>query len=198
MIRMLMVEDHPAVRQGLRLLLEQESIQVCAEADSIETAIQSTAHCDPDLVMVDLHLGDEDGLELVRRLALEKPGLPLLVYSMFEDFAHVERALRAGAGAYVTKREAPHVLAHAIRECTAGRFYLSPRIEQKRAEPADALSLQEQQVFDLLGQGLNTAAIAARMDLSPRTVESYYARIQTKLDLPGMKELRQQAIAKRV
>jgi len=109
----------------------------------------------------------------------------------------VDRALRAGAGAYVTKREASRVLAHAIRECTAGRRFLSPRIAQKWAEAGPALSLQEQQVFELLGQGLTASAIAARLDLSPRTVESYYSRMQSKLGLSGMKELRQRAIAER-
>ncbi len=196
-IRLLMVEDHLAVRQGLRLLLEQEGIQVCAEADSIETALQSFVRVSPDLVMVDLSLGDEDGLDLLRLLSRENPDLPLLVYSMFEDLTHVDRALRAGAGAYVTKREASRVLAHAIRECIAGRRFLSPRIAQKWAGAGPALSLQEQQVFELMGQGLTASAIAARLDLSPRTVESYYSRMQAKLGLSGMKELRQRAIAER-
>jgi DNA-binding NarL/FixJ family response regulator len=191
-----MVEDHPVVRQGLRLLLEQEGIQVCGEADSIEGAIECVGRCQPDLVMVDLHLGEEDGLDLVQRLTAGKSGLPVLVYSMFEDSAHVDRALHAGASAYVTKREAADVLAWAILECAAGRRYLSPRIEQKRAESNEVLSLQEQQVFELLGEGHNTSAIAAHLDLSPRTVESYYGRIQAKLGLSGMKELRQRAIAK--
>ena len=195
-IRVLMVEDHPVVRQGLRLLLELEGIQVCAEVDSIKAAILSAERCSPDLVMVDLNLGDEDGLELLRQLTAEQPSLPLLVYSMFEDPAHVDRALRAGARAYVTKREGAHVLPLAIRECAAGRRYLSPRIAQQRAESNEFLSLQEQQVFELLGRGKTISAIAARLDLSPRTVESYFARIQAKLGLSSMKELRQRAIAK--
>jgi DNA-binding NarL/FixJ family response regulator len=195
-IRVLLVEDHPVVRQGQRLLLELEGIDVCGEADSIETALQNAAQSHPDLVVVDLSLGDEDGLDLVGQFAAKEPRPHLLVYSMFEDPVHVDRALQAGASAYVTKRDAAGVLPRAIRECVAGRCYLSPRVEQKRAEPSDGLSLQERQVFDLLGEGHATSAIAARLDLSPRTVESYYARIQAKLGLSGMKELRQQAIAK--
>jgi DNA-binding NarL/FixJ family response regulator len=195
-IQVLMVEDHPAVRQGLRLLLEQEGIRICAEADSIEASLRCLTQVSPDLVMVDLHLGEEDGLDLVRLVTEQSPGLPLLVYSMFEDPTHVTQALQAGAKGYVTKREASAVLAHAIRECTAGRAYLSPRIGLNRAGSAATLSFQEQQVFHLLGEGHATSAIAAQLDLSPRTVESYYSRIQTKLGLSGMKALRQKAIRK--
>ena len=198
LIRVLLVEDHPAVRQGLRLLLELEGIQVCGEADSIESGRQCAGQCQPDVAMVDLSLGDEDGLELVGHLVRERPGLPLLIYSMFGDSVHVGRALRVGAQAYVTKREASDVLAHAIRECMAGRRYLSPSIEVAPEDPIATLSLQELQIFDLMAEGLNTSSVAARLDLSPRTVETYYRRLQAKLEIHGMKKLRQRAIARRL
>jgi DNA-binding NarL/FixJ family response regulator len=202
-LRVLLVEDHPAVRQGLRLMLEDEGIQVCAEADHGDEALLGAAREAPDLAVIDLALGDEDGLELLARFGRERPGLTLLVYSMFEDAEHVGQALAAGALGYVTKREAADVLAQAIRECTAGRRYLSPRVGSERAQggaPAGllgTLSLQERQVYQLLGQGFSTSAIAARMDLSPRTVESYFARIQGKLELEGMHALRRHAYALR-
>ena len=202
-LRVLLVEDHPAVRQGLRLLLEDEGIQVCAEADHGAAAMLGAAREAPDLAVIDLALGDEDGLELLARFRRERPGLVLLVYSMFEDAEHVAQALAAGALGYVTKREAAEVLAQAIRECAAGRRFLSPRVASARGQgraPAGllgTLSVQERQVYQLLGQGFSTSAIAARMDLSPRTVESYFARIQGKLDLEGMHALRRHAYARR-
>jgi len=203
-IRIFMVEDHPAVRQGLRLLLEQEGIQVCGEGECTDEALKAIPSCDPDLVLVDLCLGEDDGLELLGQLLLLAPARPLLVYSMFEDAAHVRRALRAGAMGYVTKREAAEVLALAIRECMAGRRYLSSRAQRSlddtptQAGGQEVLSAQEQQVYALLGQGFSTSDIAREMELSPRTIESYCGRILVKLGLRGMKELRRQAVSVRV
>jgi DNA-binding NarL/FixJ family response regulator len=200
-VRVLIVEDHPVVRLGLRHVMEHEGLEVCAEVGSIDAALRSAALATADLVTVDLSLGGEDGLDLVRRLARELPRLPVLVYSMFEDAAHIDRALRAGAKGYLTKGETFEVLAGAIRACLAGSRYLSPIAERSWIDSAEArkglevLSAQEQQVYALLGQGLSTAGIAEEMAVSPRTVESYFARIQVKLGLAGMKDLRQQAIA---
>jgi len=203
-LRVLLVEDHPAVRHGLRLLLENASIEICSEAENTEEALRALETLKPGLVLLDLSLGEESGLDLMRRLIQVRPGLPILVYSMFEDATHVALALKAGARAYVAKREPMHLLIEAIRACLQGKRYLSPRVEEKLAAvesealPQELLSAQEQQVFELLGEGLATPAIAARLDLSPRTVQSYYTRILQKLALPGMKELRQKAIAQRV
>ncbi len=200
-IRVLIVEDHPIVRLGLRHVLEHEGMQVCGEVHSIDGAIQSVALTGPDLVTIDLSLGGEDGLDLVRRLTRDRPGLPILVYSMFEDAAHIEWALSAGARGYITKRETFDVLPQAIRSCLEGSRYLSPISERSWLNSAEirhaleGLSAQEQQVYILLGQGFSNAAIADGMHVSPRTVESYMARIQVKLGLTGMKELRQQAVA---
>jgi len=200
-IRVLIVEDHPVVRLGLRHVMEREGLEVCAEAGSIEAALRGPALASADLVTIDLSLGGEDGLDLVRRLTRDRPQLPVLVYSMFEDAAHIDRALRAGAKGYLTKGETFEVLAGAIRACLAGIRYLSPIAERSWIASAEArkglevLSAQEQQVYALLGQGLSTADIAEEIEVSPRTVESYFARIQIKLGLAGMKELRQQAIA---
>ena len=134
MIRVFIVEDHAIVRQGFDLLLEHEGIKVCGEAQSLVQARAGVGPAGPDLVMVDLSLGGEDGLELVRESARSSPDLPFLVVSMHGDGDHVARALRAGARGYVTKRETVDLLAPAIRECLLGRTYLSPKAEQALLE----------------------------------------------------------------
>jgi DNA-binding NarL/FixJ family response regulator len=135
MVRVYILEDHAAVREGFRLLLEQAGMEVCGEAEDLAAARQGIGPVAPDIVLVDLFLGQEDGMDLVCELAGSDPGLPLLVVSMFEDARHVRCALEAGARGYVTKRETMHLLPHAIRECLAGRVYVSPRAVCGRPEP---------------------------------------------------------------
>lgn len=200
-IRVMIVDDHPVVRLGLRHMMEREGLEVSAELGSIEAALRNPALATVDLVTIDLSLGGEDGLDLVRRLAMDRPRLPLLVYSMFEDASHIDRALRAGAKGYLTKGETFETLVGAIRACLAGNRYLSPIAERNWIQSAEArkalgvLSSQEQEVYALVGHGLNNARIAEELEVSPRTVESYFARIQIKLGLEGMKELRDRATA---
>ncbi len=200
-IRVLVVDDHPTVCQGLALLLQSEGIAVCAEASGRAEALARAEECRPDLALVDLSLGDEDGLVLVTDL--HGRAMRSLVYSMHEDGRHVQGAFVAGALGYVTKREIRGVLVQAIREVAAGRRFVSPRAAVALADrvadaPADDvhadLSRQERQVYRLLGQGEGTSGIAAAMDISARTVESYYARMLVKLGLDGMRELRRHAI----
>lgn len=200
-IRVLVVDDHPTVRQGLGLLLAPEGITVCAEADCCAEALAYVEEHRPDLALVDLSLGGEDGLALVS--ALRERAIPCLVYSMYEDGPHVESAFSAGALAYVTKREVHRVLVQAIGEVAAGRRFVSPKAALALADQAaethamsgySGLSSQEQQVYRFLGEGGTTKDIAAAMSISPRTVESYYARMLMKLDLEGVRELRRHAI----
>ncbi len=206
--RVLLVEDHPAVCMGLRLLLEQNGLRVCGEARNGEQALQALSESRavlvmPDLVIIDLSLGEEDGLVLLRHLARQDPELPLLVYSMHEDAARVNRAFKAGARGYVTKRETGEVLVRAVRECLAGRTFKSPRAAQSLAEvpgegaAPEPLSLQEQKAYDLLGDGRSVGEIAEQLAVSRRTVETYFGRIQVKLGLVGMRELRRHAITGR-
>ena len=200
-IRAMIVDDHPAVRQGLGLLLGPEGVTVCAEADGRAEALARIEECRPDLVLVDLSLGEEDGLVLLADL--HERAVPTLVYSMYEDGRHVESAFAAGALGYVTKRELRQVLVQAIREVAAGRRFVSPKAalaladriaEAQTDAPHDELSNQERQVYRRLGEGETTSEIAAAMNISARTVESYYARILVKLGLDGMHELRRNAI----
>jgi DNA-binding NarL/FixJ family response regulator len=198
-----MVDDHPAVREGLRLLLEHEGIEICGEAGDVAGTLSLIRTAAPDIVMVDLSLGGESGLVLLRALAGLAPVVPLLVYSMHEDSFHVQQAIAAGAAGYVTKREVSAVLTLAVGELLAGRRYTSPRAQAALATgPApphggEPLSARELEVYRLLGEGYAAHAIAEELGVSPRTVDSYFARILEKLHLRGMEALRRRAVADR-
>ena len=200
-IRILVVDDHPAVREGLALLLSTEGIEVCAEAERRADALELLENSRPDLAIVDLSLDGEDGTLLVA--GLKARGVPSLIYSMHGDARHVSSAFAAGALGYVTKSEFRGVLVEAIRAVFAGRRFVSPRAAVALAEKAsgpprdaalDLLSGQEREVYRLLGEGEGTHEIAALLGISTHTVESYFSRIQVKLGLEGMRDLRHRAI----
>ncbi len=200
-VRVLLVDDHPAVREGLALLLAPDGIEVVGEAGARAEALVRAQERRPDLAIVDLSLDTEDGAALVTDLRARD--VPALVYSMHKDPRHVEGAFAAGALGYVTKSELHDVLVQAVRQVAAGRPFVSPvaavalaqRASQSQAERGIGdLSQQERQVYQLLGSGEGTYEIAAALKISTRTVESYYARIIVKLGLNGMYELRHHAI----
>ena len=179
-IRVLLVDDHPAVRQGLALLLAPEGIDVCAEAGGRADALARVEERRPDLAIVDLSLDGEDGLALIADL--RERDVAVLVYSMHNDARRVGSAFAAGALGYVTKREFHRVLVQGIREVAAGRRFVSPGATAALAEsltvsPADEavqkLSANERKVYELLGQGEGTFEIAAALHVSTHTVESY-------------------------
>ncbi len=200
-IRVLLVDDHPAVREGLALLLAPDGIDVIAEASARAEALARVKEQRPDLAIVDLSLDTEDGAALIADLRAHE--VPALAYSMHKDLRHVEGAFAAGALGYVTKRELHGVLVEAVRHVAAGRQFLSPiaavalaeRASHAHAEPpVRDLSDKERQVYQLLGDGEGTYEIATVLKIGTRTVESYYARIIVKLGLSGMYELRHHAI----
>ncbi len=200
-IRVLVVDDHPAVREGLGLLLSSDGIDVCAEAGRRAEALELVAARRPDLAIVDLSLDGEDGLLLVSEL--RSLDLPTLVYSMHDDARHVGGAFAAGALGYVVKSEFRGVLVEAIRAVRARRRFVSPRAAVALADrlagpPAPEalarLSRKEREVYRRVGQGDGTHEIADAMRISPHTVESYFSRIQLKLGLEGMHDLRRHAI----
>lgn len=202
-IRLGLVDDHPGVRQGFAVLLEQAGCEVCFAVGNAAAALAGVAGKEPDVLVVDLHLGNDDGVALIRAVADRHPAIAVVVYSMYQDAVRVRRALSAGAAGYVTKNESTDVLAEAVAEVAAGRRYLSPRcrhvMDQAPVSPGavdvrTTLSDQEYRVFSALGEGWTTVEIAARMGISRRTVETYYRRIQLKLDAPGIPELRRMAI----
>jgi len=189
-----LVDDHPLVRAGLAHLLQASGFAVSGEAGTASETLSHPALATNPLVIVDLSLGDESGVDLIKRLRLR--GLSVLVYSMHEGAHIIRNALDAGAGGYVTKREAAQSLAEAIRAVGAGSRYLSPRAAAAYQDPTplDSLSGQQRQLYRLLGQGCTNEEIAGQLNISVRTLESYYVRVMDKLGVHGVKELRQQAI----
>ena len=199
-LHILLVDDHPAVRQGLALFLARENV-VCTEAGGRADALARVEERRPDLAIVDLSLDGEDGLPLIADLHAR--GVPVLVYSMHNAATRVRSAIAAGALGYATKRELDSALVQGIREVAAGRRFVSPHAALALAddvpEPAadDALrklSANERRIYELLGQGADAFEIAAALHISNRTVDSYYARMLVKLNLNGMHDLRRHAI----
>lgn len=200
--RVFIVDDHPAVREGLAVLLERRHIAICGAADDAVRALASIEAAQPDVVLVDLSLERGCGETLVEQL--HSRGVTALVYSMHEDSMRVKRAFAAGASGYVTKREGAQVLTQAIREVVAGRRYLSERVRDSLLEagersvtagaPRVNLSDREALVLRRLGDGDSNEEIGRMLHISPRTVETYCYRIMEKLGLTGMKELRRYAI----
>lgn len=201
--RILLIDDHPAVRQGLALLLAQDSHRVRGEAGSRDEMLGFLAGGDIDLALLDLSLGQESGLDLIDEL--RRADIPVLVYSFREDAATISRALELGAAGYVTKREVSGALLNAVREVLDGRRHLSPfaehslvhRVLDPQDEREAALSERERQMIALLGQGRGAQEIAILLEVSVRTVESYCARACEKLGISGMKELRRHAVNKK-
>lgn len=194
MPQLFLVDDHPLVRAGLAHLLEVSGFVVAGEAGSISETLSHPALAAKPLVIVDLSLGDESGIDLIKRLRLR--GLSVLVYSMHEGSQTIRNALDAGAEGYVTKREVAQSLAEAIRAVGSGSRYLSPRAAEAFHEPilSDILSGRQLQLYQLLGQGCTNEEIARQLNISVRTLESYYVRVIDKLGVHGVKALRQQAI----
>ena len=201
-VRVFLVDDHPAVREGLSLLLANKGVVICGEASCTDEALPLLATAAADIVLVDLTLGDESGITLLETLRKNDRALKCLVYSMHDDSERIQAALAAGANGYVTKREVAATLLAAITGILAGGRYLSPVVETalQQAEPdenrliVERLSERELELFRKMGEGFSTSDLARHFDISPKTVETYYARIMEKLEFSGAKEIRQKAI----
>lgn len=204
--KILIVEDHPLFRTMLVQLIEKDlGLGVCGEADNIRDAMSIVERTQPDAAIVDITLQGSSGLELIKDVKARKIRLPVLVLSMHEEKLYAERALRAGAKGYISKQEAPSEVIEAIRKVLAGRIYVSERVtgdilgrlghvdEATQPSGMDILSDREIEVFQLIGRGLNSRQIAERINLGPTTVDSYRARIKTKLGIKNAAELYQRA-----
>lgn len=200
--RIFLVDDHPAVRQGLSLLFGQAGHVVCGEAESIAETLERIELARPDVVLVDISLDNESGFDLLP--ILRERGIKSLVYSMHGDCATIEQTFSAGAGGYVTKRDNTDSLLEAVDDVMAGRRHVSYRAAQCLAQKVLAkgrgnreslLSERESLILGLLQKVLTTSEIADQLNISPRTVESYYTRIIDKLKLDGMKSLRRYVLA---
>lgn len=201
--KILIVDDHQAVREGLALRLSQQpDLLVCGEAGEVSEAIHQVEETRPDLAIVDLTLKNGHGLELIKRLKSRHPAIKILVWSMHPESLYAERVFHAGALGYVNKEHATEEIITAIHRVLNGETYLSESAARylpmalagATFSPMDKLSDRELETFELLGQGMNTQQIAGRLHLSPKTVETYRARIKEKLDLDNGTELLQRAM----
>lgn len=205
--RLLVVDDHPMMREGLAQLVHHESdLTVCGEAGSAQDALGLVDKLKPHLVLADISLPDKSGLELIRDLGAVHPGLPILVISMHDESLHAERALRAGARGYIMKQEGGGRIMEAIRQVLGGQVYVSAKMSARILEtfsggrtrisrsPVERLTDREFEVFRLIGQGVATREIAKRLSLSVKTIEVHRANIKRKLNLKGATELVRHAV----
>src|SRR5271170_4841644 len=190
------VDDHPLLRQGLALLInQQQDLEVCGEAEEAQAAMQAIARKRPDILIVDISLNGPDGLDLLKAIRGSYPDLPVLILSMHDEAIYAERALRARANGYIMKQEATEKVLVAVRRILSGEVYLSDRMANKLLQqyiggtPAaiqsvnlnsqlSVLSDRELEVFRLIGEGRSTRQIAEKLHLSIKTVETYQAHIK--------------------
>ena len=199
--RILIVDDHPIIRQGLvRLIAPDADLTVVAEADSADDALQILDRQEVDFVILDIMLRQGSGLDLIGQVRARREDLPILVLSMHQERFYAERALRSGAQGYLMKQSDPSEVVPAIRKILAGELYLSPTLTDdltRRAvegrdaggSAAETLSDREAEVVRYIGSGRSTREIAEELHLSVKTIESYRANIKRKLGLRNGTEL---------
>jgi DNA-binding NarL/FixJ family response regulator len=206
-IKILLVDDHPLVREGLTNLISQQSdFEICGEAGDEPQALELIGILQPDVAIVDITLENGSGIELIKSIKAIHPAVKMLVLSMHDESLYAERALRAGAHGYIMKREAAKKTIDGIRSVLAGQVYVSDKIAAMMNEkfdegrPVDELSMVEQlsnrelEVFALLGRGQNTRQIAEHLQVGFKTVQAYNARIKEKLKLANATELLREAL----
>ena len=206
MTKILIVDDHPVSRDGLAIRIEREKgWEVCGEAADIPEAIQLVDRCRPDLAIIDVSLETGNGIELVKEIKSRFPEVRMLVWSMYEESLYADRAIQAGALGYINKKNVRDTMVAAIRTVLAGDVYLSPEYSAKVLNrlakgktpeaklPTESLTDRELEAFSLIGQGLKTAEIAERMELTQSTVETYRSRIKEKLQIKHAAELVREA-----
>lgn len=205
--RILLVDDHPTFRAGLRSLIGHlEGLQVCAEADDENSAIHVLETEAPDMMIADLNLGGDSGLRLIQRAKQAYPNLHILVASMYEESIYGERAINAGADGYICKQDDPDNLAKAIELVCRGETFISSRLanrilEHKLSgavmgtdEPGKILSERELQIFSLIGNGYSTKEIAAKLHISPKTVDAHRDHVKHKLGISDNTRLIHRAV----
>ena len=200
--RILIVDDHPMMRQGLAQLIGAEpDMAVCGEAENAERALDSVGDLKPDLVLADISLPGKNGLELIKDFQAVQPGLPVLVISMHDESLYAERVLRAGGRGYIMKQEGGKKLMQAIRQVLEGKIYVSEKMSGEILEtfsghragtegsPVGKLTDREFEIFQLIGQGQGTREIAEKLHLSIKTIEVHRVNIKAKLKLQSASEL---------
>jgi DNA-binding NarL/FixJ family response regulator len=206
--RVLIVDDHPAVREALALRIGRQSdLEVCGEAADMSEALKLVAETRPDVAVVDISLKTSNGIDLIKRIKDRDDRVRMLVWSMHSESLYAERALRAGALGYINKDQATDRIIEAIRRVLEGKVWLSEALAERMLQravgagrkevtrsPVDALANRELEVFRLIGQGVKTADIADRLHLSVKTIETYRDRIRQKLNLSDGTKLTQYAV----
>lgn len=201
--RVLIVDDHPAVREALAMRIgRQTDLEVCGEAADLGEALRLVADTQPDVAVVDISLKTGCGIDLIKRIKDRNDTVRMLVWSTHSESLYAERALLAGALGYITKDQATDKIVEGIRRVMEGKVYLSDAMietmlrrtvggerKQLTRSSLDALADRELEVFRLIGQGEKTAGIAKRLHLSVKTIETYRDRIREKLDLSNGTEL---------
>jgi DNA-binding NarL/FixJ family response regulator len=203
--RILIADDHPVVREGLAMHLSmQPDLEVCGEAEDLAGALALVESARPDVAIIDISLKNSNGIELIRRLKERHDELRILVWSMYPENLYAERALRAGAQGYMNKGQATRNVLDAIRAILRGQVYVSAKLANQMLQgvvgrkpeerPAiESLSDREFEAFQLIGEGMTTESIAQTMHVSPKTVETFRARIKDKLGISNLTELIQRA-----
>jgi DNA-binding NarL/FixJ family response regulator len=205
MTKIILVDDHPIVRQGLRQILQNEKdLEVISEAEDANTAFKAVESQNPDILIVDLSLKGMGGLELIKWIRGQGLKTAILVVSMHDEALYAERALKAGANGYVMKQEAPETVVTAIRAILKGDVYISAPIAQRVLKALmpdksgksgiEKLSDRELEIFNLLGKGMRVQEISKTLSLSVKTVETYQSNIKTKLAIESAAELSQYAV----
>jgi two-component system response regulator NreC len=204
-IQVVLVDDHAVVRSGLRLLLErQDDIEVVGEAGNAKDAVFRARTLTPDVILLDVVMPGESGIEVLPKLLKESPETKVLVLSMQDDPSYVREAFAAGASGYVLKEAADEEVVSAVREIAGGASYVHPALgarmvaadaQERAAAEADPLSDREREVLRLLALGHTNQEIAERLYISVRTAESHRAHIMQKLRLATRAELVRYALA---
>ena len=197
-----MVDDHPLMRKGLgELINQQPDMIICGEADDAPEALKAIGQIRPDLVIVDISLKTQNGIELIKNIKALNPSIQILVLSMHDESIYALRVLKAGAKAYVMKQEVVDKVMEAIRRIRLGKVFVSERVaaqmlsqvvdgnDPSRESPVDALSDRELEIVTLIGNGTPTREIAKRLGISIKTVESHRAHIKEKLSLVNATQL---------
>lgn len=205
--RILLVDDHPLMREALRESIDrQNDLVTCGEASDAASAMIALESSHPNLVMLDLTLGEDSGLELLKQMLVADSSVRVLVLSMHDETLYAERAIRAGAKGYVNKRESSATIIAAIRAVLKGEIYLNSkvigrvlhRLTGRKAETTgvaeEQLSDREMETFELIGAGMGSRDIALRLHVSVKTVEAYRERIKAKLGLGSSPELARRAV----
>jgi DNA-binding NarL/FixJ family response regulator len=205
--KILIVDDHPMMREGLAQLIgHQPDMMVCGEAGDARDALEKVRLLQPNLVLADITLPGRNGLELIKDIQALDAGVSVLVISMHDESFYAERVLRAGGRGYVMKQEGGKKIMEAIRQVSAGHIFVSEKMSARILEifsghrpeggqsPVENLTDREFEVFQLIGQGMETKELAQELRVSPKTIEVHRANIKAKLQLKSMGELIRYAV----